>query len=333
MQALVLVGGRGTRLLPLTETVPKPVLPLVDRPFLVFFLEWLGDHGVDDVVLACGFRPGVMQEVLADWAGDLPSLTWVVEDEPLGTAGAMRHALGHLEDEFLALNGDLLSDFDLGELIRFHREKGARATLGLKEVDDPGPYGLVELGPAGEVLGFSEKPEDPSALPPPPWLVNAGTYVLDRSIIEELPPGEALSIERDVFPRLAGDGMYGLGLEGYWMDIGTPERYLQATWDVLEGRLETSVPVRTDGVLVHDGSEVSPTATVGPRAVVGEGCTVADGADVRGSVLLSGAAIGSKASVADSILGGDAVVSDGELVEGEVRGQAPVVQNRGRDAR
>ncbi|MFM8889027.1 MAG: sugar phosphate nucleotidyltransferase, partial [Solirubrobacterales bacterium] len=205
--------------------------------------------------------------------------------------------------------------------------------LGLKEVDDPGPYGLVELGPEGEVLGFSEKPEDPSALPPPPWLVNAGTYVLTRSVIEDLPPGEALSIERDVFPRLAGDGMYGLGLEGYWMDIGTPERYLRATWDVLEGRIETSVPVQTDGVLAVEGSEVSPTATVGPRAVVGEGCSVAEGADVRGSVLLSGAAIGSKASVIDSILGADVVVSEGELVEGEVRGQAPVVQNRGRDAR
>ncbi|MFM9053271.1 MAG: NDP-sugar synthase, partial [Solirubrobacterales bacterium] len=156
---------------------------------------------------------------------------------------------------------------------------------------------------------------------------------LTRSVIEDLPPGEALSIERDVFPRLAGDGMYGLGLEGYWMDIGTPERYLRATWDVLEGRIETSVPVQTDGVLAVEGSEVSPTATVGPRAVVGEGCTVAEGADVRGSVLLSGAAIGSKASVIDSILGADVVVSEGELVEGEVRGQAPVVQNRGRDAR
>ena len=252
MQALVLVGGRGTRLLPLTETVPKPVLPLVDRPFLVFFLEWLADHGVDEVVLACGFRPEVMEEVLAGWAGDLPDLTWVVEEEPLGTAGAIRHALEHLEGEFLALNGDLLSDFDLGELVRFHREKGARATLGLKEVADPGPYGLVELGTGGQVTGFSEKPEDPSTLPPPPWLVNAGTYVLDRSVIEDLPPDENLSIARDVFPRLAGHGLYGLGLEGYWMDIGTPDRYLQATWDVLEGRIETSVPVREDGVLVFD---------------------------------------------------------------------------------
>ncbi|MFZ9669711.1 MAG: sugar phosphate nucleotidyltransferase [Solirubrobacterales bacterium] len=333
MQALVLVGGRGTRLLPLTETVPKPVLPLVDRPFLVFFLEWLADHGVDDVILACGFRPEVMEEVLTGWAGDLPALTWVVEEEPLGTAGAIRHALEHLEEEFLALNGDLLSDFDLGELVRFHREKGGRATLGLKEVDDPGPYGLVELGTGGEVTGFSEKPEDPSTLPPPPWLVNAGTYVLDRSVIEELPPDENLSIERDVFPGLAGHGLYGLGLEGYWMDIGTPDRYLQATWDVLEGRIETSVPTREDGVLIVGGDDVSPTATIGPRAVVGEGCTVAEGASVRETVLLSGASVGPKASVTGSIIGADVEVSEGEVVEGEVRGRAPVVQNRGRNGR
>jgi mannose-1-phosphate guanylyltransferase len=333
VQALVLVGGRGTRLLPLTETVPKPVLPLVDRPFLVYFLEWLATHGVDRVVLACGFRPEVMKKVLGEGGDGLPAITWVVEDEPLGTAGAMRHALEYLDEEFLALNGDLLSDFDLGGLVRHHRESGALATLGLKEVDDPGPYGLVELAGDGTVAGFSEKPGDASKLPPGPWLVNAGTYVLTRPVIEALPAGENISIERDVFPGLVGHGMAGLRLDGYWMDIGTPERYLQATWDVLEGRFETSVPAPDDSVCLSGEVVLSPESKVGPRVVLGDGCAVAEGASVRRSVLFPGVSIGPGAHVENSILGVGEVVGEAERVVGEVRGHADVVQNRGSDVR
>ena len=328
MQALVLVGGRGTRLLPLTETVPKPVLPLVDRPFLVYFLEWLAGHGVDEVVLACGFKPEVMKEVLGDGGEGLPSLTWVVEDEPLGTAGAMRHALDHLEEDFLALNGDLLSDFDLSRLVNHHREAGGKATLGLKEVEDPAPYGLVEVADDGRVTGFSEKPEDPSELPPAPWLVNAGTYVLSRQVIEDLPPGENISLERDVFPGLAGEGMTGLRLDGYWMDIGTPDRYLQATWDVLEGKIHTSVPTSTDALFLADPVDVSPESRLGPRAVVSRDCEIAAGAEVTRSVLFPGVIVGPGAQVVDSILGSGETVGEGERVVGEVRGTAAVVQNR-----
>lgn len=328
MQALVLVGGRGTRLLPLTEKVPKPVLPLVDRPFLVHFLEWLARHGVDRVVLACGFAPDVMKTVLGDGGEALPEITWVVEAEPLGTAGAMRHALEHLEQEFLALNGDLLSNFDLGRLVAFHREKGASATLGLKQVEDPSSYGLVELDGEGRVTGFREKPEDPDSLPPGPWLVNAGTYVLSRSVIEDLPPDRNLSIERDVFPGLAGQGMVGLGLEGYWMDIGTPERYLQATWDVLEGTVETGVEPVPGGVWVSERAEVEAGAELGPRVVVSERCRIGAGARVTGSVLLSGAVVGSGAVVSDSILGTGESVGRDERVEGEVRGRADLMENR-----
>lgn len=333
MQALVLVGGRGTRLLPLTESVPKPVLPLVDRPFLVHFLEWLAGYGVDRVVLACGFAPDVMREALAEWRGDLPTLTWVVEDEPLGTAGAMRHALDSLDDEFLALNGDLLSNFDLGRLVDFHREKGADVTLGLKEVDDPAPYGLVELAEGGAIRGFREKPEDPGSLPPAPWLVNAGTYVLSRTVIEALPAGRNLSIERDVFPDLAGKGMFGLALEGHWIDIGTPERYLEATWDVLERRVETPVESVAAATWIAAGAEVSPAAEVGPRVVVSDRCRIGEGARVTGSVLLEGSVVGPGAIVSDSILGTGETVPPGQEVTGEVRGRADLLENRSRDDR
>lgn len=333
MQALVLVGGRGTRLLPLTETVPKPVLPLVDRPFLVHFLEWLAGHGVDRVVLACGFAPDVMKQALAGWEGALPALTWVVEEEPLGTGGAMRHALDHLDEEFLALNGDLLSNFDLGRLVEFHREKGAGATLGLKEVEDPAPYGLVELAEDGGVRGFREKPEDPESLPPAPWLVNAGTYVLSRTVIETLPAGRNISIERDVFPDLAGKEMFGLALEGHWIDIGTPERYLEATWDVLEGRVETPVESGPEATWIAAGAEVSPAAEVGPRVVVSDHSRIDEGARVTGSVLLEGSVVGPGAVVSDSILGTGEVVAPGQQVTGEVRGRADLLENRSRDDR
>lgn len=333
MQALVLVGGRGTRLLPLTETVPKPVLPLVDRPFLVHFLEWLAGHGVDRVVLACGFAPDVMKQALAGWEGGLPALTWVVEEEPLGTGGAMRHALDHLDEEFLALNGDLLSNFDLGRLVEFHREKGAGVTLGLKEVEDPAPYGLVELAEDGGVRGFREKPEDPESLPPAPWLVNAGTYVLSRTVIETLPAGRNISIERDVFPDLAGKEMFGLALEGHWVDIGTPERYLEATWDVLEGRVETPVESGPEATWIAAGAEVSPAAEVGPRVVVSDHCRIDEGARVTGSVLLEGSVVGPGAVVSDSILGTGEVVAPGQQVTGEVRGRADLLENRSRDDR
>lgn len=333
MQALVLVGGRGTRLLPLTEAVPKPVLPLVDRPFLVHFLEWLAGHGVDRAVLACGFAPEVMREVLGDGGKGLPELTWVIEEEPLGTAGAMREALEHLDDEFLALNGDLLSDFDLARLVDFHREKGAAATLGLKQVDDPAPYGLVDLDEQGSIRGFREKPDDPGSLPPAPWLVNAGTYVLSRSVIEQLPAGQNISIERDVFPGLAGEGMFGLALDGYWMDIGTPERYLQATWDVLEGTVSSSIEPVPNAVWVSHEAEVTADAELGPRVVISAGCRVGEGARVSSSVLLAGAVVGAGAVVSDSILGSGGMVEPGETVMGEVRGRADLVENRGRDDR
>lgn len=333
MQALVLVGGRGTRLLPLTEAVPKPVLPLVDRPFLVHFLEWLAGHGVDRAVLACGFAPEVMREVLGDGGEGLPELTWVIEEEPLGTAGAMREALEHLDDEFLALNGDLLSDFDLGRLVEFHREKGAAATLGLKQVEDPAPYGLVDLDEQGSIRGFREKPDDPDSLPPAPWLVNAGTYVLSRSVIEQLPAGQNISIERDVFPGLAGEGMFGLALDGYWMDIGTPERYLQATWDVLEGTVSSSIEPVRDAVWVSPEAEVMAGAELGPRVVISAGCRVGEGARVSSSVLLAGAVVGAGAVVSDSILGSSGAVGPQEAVTGEVRGRADLVENRGRDDR
>src|SRR6478609_1107142 len=201
MQAIVLVGGEGTRLRPLTLAVPKPALTLVDRPFLAYMVEWLAGHGVTEVVLACGFLPDVLREALGD--GELAGarIRYVAEPEPRGTAGAIRFAadeLGEdLEDRFLALNGDVLTDLDLTALLRAHEERRARATLGLHPVEDSSAYGLVSSGPEGEVLEFLEKTGEAA-----PGEVNAGMYVLESSVLDLIPSGENVSIERDVFPRL-----------------------------------------------------------------------------------------------------------------------------------
>ena len=321
MQAIVLVGGEGTRLRPLTETVPKPALTLVDRPFLAYMIEWLAGHGVTEVVLACGFLPDVLREALVgeeERAG--ARIRFVVEPEPLGTAGAIRFAadqLGdRLEDRFLALNGDVLTDLGLTTLLQEHRERSARATLGLYGVEDSAAYGLVRTGDEGEVLEFTEKTGEPV-----PGEINAGAYVLERSVLDLIPPGENVSIEREVFPLLVGAGLHGLRLDGYWMDIGTPERYLQASWDILEQRVETKVEPTAVGVLFGAGVEVDEEATVGPRVVLGAGCRVGAGAEVHESVLLDGCVVGEGARVGGSILAPGVEVAPGASLEGAVAGE------------
>ncbi|HEU5252277.1 MAG TPA: NDP-sugar synthase [Solirubrobacterales bacterium] len=321
MQAIVLVGGEGTRLRPLTSDVPKPAVTLVDRPFLAYAIEWLAAHGVTEVVLACGFLPDVLRAALADEeerAG--VEIAYVAEPEPLGTAGAIRFAadaLGErLEDRFLALNGDVLADLDLSALVRAHEEAGAEATIALHPVADSAAYGLVSCDADGAVLEFTEKTGEPV-----PGQINAGAYVLERSVLDLVPAGEAVSIEREVFPRLVGAGLYGLLLEGYWMDIGTPERYLQASWDILEGRVATRVEPTAGGMLVAAGAEIAEGASVGPRAVVSAGCRVEPGAQVRDSVLLDGCTVGRDALVEESILAPGAEVEPGASLRNAVVGR------------
>jgi mannose-1-phosphate guanylyltransferase len=301
--------------------VPKPALTLVDRPFLAYMIEWLAGHGVTEVVLACGFLPDVLRGALAgeeERAG--ASIRYVVEPERRGTAGAIRYAadqLGdYLDDRFLALNGDVLTDLDLGALLRAHAERGAQATLGLHPVDDSSAYGLVRSGPEGEVLEFLEKTGERA-----PGEVNAGMYVLERSVLDLIPPDEEVSIERDVFPRLVGQGLHGLCLGGYWMDIGTPERYLQSSWDILERRVETRVEPTAPGLLVGAETEIAPGATIGPRAVLGRGCRIGEAAEIRDSVVLDGCSVGGGARVIGSIVSANVEIAAGASLQGAVVGE------------
>ncbi len=324
MQAIVLVGGEGTRLRPLTEFVPKPALTLVDRPFLAYMIEWLGSHGVDEAVLACGFLPDRLRAALGDGEHAGVKLTYVTEPDRRGTAGAIRfaaEALGdRLEERFLALNGDVLTDLDLTRLQHAHADRAARATLGLYEVEDSSAYGLVDYDDTGAVHAFTEKTGEAI-----PGQINAGAYVLERSVLDLIPAGREVSIETEVFPHLVGNGLYAELLAGYWMDIGTQERYLQATWDILEGRVETAVNATSPGVFVGSGCAVSDSARITSRAVVSSGCSVGATAEVAGSVLLDGCKIGEGARVTGSILAPGAVVDAGAEVIGTMVGSNQLI--------
>jgi mannose-1-phosphate guanylyltransferase len=319
MQAIVLVGGEGTRLRPLTETIPKPALTLVDRPFLAYMLEWLAAHGITEAVLACGFLPDVLRQALGEHERAGLRLRYVTEPQRLGTAGAIRFAadaLGEdLDRSFLVLNGDVLADLDLTALVRAHRERGGRASIALHPVEDTAAYGLVEAGADGRVRAFAEKTGEPV-----PGEINAGAYLLERSVLDLIPPGREVSIEREVFPRLVGDGLGALRLDGYWRDIGTPDSYLQATWDILEGRVATAVRPTAPGLFVAPGAEIG-AARIGPRAVVSAGCRVAAGAEVRDSVLLDGCSVGEGARVSGSVLAPGVTVQAGAEVSGAVLGR------------
>jgi mannose-1-phosphate guanylyltransferase len=327
VQAVVLVGGEGTRLRPLTDDVPKPALTLVDRPFLAYMIEWLATHGVTEAVLACGFLPDVLRDALGEGEHAGVRLTYVTEPERRGTAGAIRFAadaLGDdLDDRFLALNGDVLTDLDLGALMNAHRRRRARATIALHPVEDSAAYGLVSTDGAGQVTEFFEKTGERA-----PGEINAGAYLLERSVLDLIPPEREVSIEREVFPRLVGEGLGGLRLDGYWMDIGTPERYLQATWDILEDRVATRVRPTAPGLLFAAGAEVSAAASVGPRAVVSTRCRVAAGAQIRDSVLLEGCSVGEGARVSDCVLGAGVTVDAGAELSGTVLGREERVPQR-----
>jgi mannose-1-phosphate guanylyltransferase len=334
LQALILAGGEGTRLRPLTSTIPKPVVPLAGRPFISYMLQWLHRHGVDDVILGCGFMADGVRSVLGDGAGLGVRLRYLEEPRPLGTGGALKFAEDLLDERFLMLNGDVLTDVDLTAQLALHERTGARATLALMAVEDPSAYGLVRCAEDCSVTEFVEKPGPEQR---ETALINAGAYVLEREILGTMAPaGTNISIERDVFPTLVGNGLFGYAASGYWLDIGTPERYLQATYDILEGNVTTEVGrhleesrlVSVDGgtiegrvvppALVGPWCTLCPGSVVGDRSVLGESVTVGEGAHVESSVLLDGASVGAGSIVRGSIIGPAAAIGDHCHIEGGV---------------
>ncbi|HUN79837.1 MAG TPA: NDP-sugar synthase [Solirubrobacteraceae bacterium] len=341
MQAVILVGGEGTRLRPLTSTVPKPVVPLVDRPFIAYMLQWLCQHGIEDVIMSCGFLASGVRNVLGDGSAFGIRLRFVEEPDPRGTAGALKFAESMLDERFLMLNGDVLTDIDLSAQIAQHERTGARATLALVPVEDPSAYGLVHLRDDNSVVDFVEKPSSDQI---DTNLISAGAYVLQREILELVPPDRNVSIEREVWPLLIGDGLYGFPSESYWMDIGTPARYLQGTFDIIEGNVRTALAeqlgpgyllvdpdARIDGrvippAVVQRGVTVAADAHVGSLVVLGQGVTIGAGSSVERAVVLNGAVVGQGCTLRDCIVAGGCRIGDGtQITDGAVLGEGVTI--------
>jgi len=317
IKAVVLVGGEGTRLRPITETWPKPLVPLMDRPSLDHVLDHLASHGVHEVVLSSGYLESTFHAFIQERHGD-PIITWITETEPLGTGGAIVNALGslHTDQPFLALNGDILTDLDLTAMLALHRDRGATATIALHHVEDARPFGLVPTQPDGRVLGFREKPAELI-----PGDINAGTYVLEPSALAGWEPGRNVSIEREIFPALIEQGrsLYGFLSDAYWMDLGTPEQYLQAHFDLLDGKVRGHREYPAPFFIL--GGSVRRGATVGRHVVLGPGVYVGEGAEIEESVLHEGASVGQNATVRRSIVGPGAFVDSWARLIDSVLGQ------------
>jgi mannose-1-phosphate guanylyltransferase len=308
MRAVVLVGGFGTRLRPLTDVTPKQMLPIVNRPMIERVLEHLHRHGVGEAVLSLGYRPDAFSAAYPDDRCAGVKLCYAVEDEPLDTAGAIRFAAeeaGLDRETVLVANGDILTDLDIGALVEFHEHSGAEGTIALHRVNDPSAYGVVPTDADGQVLAFVEKPSREDA---PSDRINAGTYVLEPELLRRIPRGRPVSIERETFPDVVTDGgLFALADESYWIDAGTPLTYLRAQLDLLDG-----VRGPPENGLAPD-AKVSSEAIV-ERTVLGPACEIGAGARVRGSVLLAGARVEERAQVDDSILGAGATVHRGGAI-------------------
>ncbi len=326
-RAIVLVGGFGTRLRPLTNSTPKQMLPIVNRPMIEHVLEHLEGHGITDAVLSLGYRPDAFQEAYPGARHGSVRLGYAVEPEPLDTAGAIRFAARHagIDSTFVVCNGDVLTDLDVTDLIARHRAAGADATIALHRVADPSAFGVVPTDADGRVEAFVEKPPPGEA---PTDAINAGTYVLEPSVLDRIADGVAVSIERVTFPELvATRKLFAFVSDTYWIDTGTPANYLQAQFDLLDGLRGAAVDgidpeaiVSSDAIVKH--SVIAERVAVGAGAsivdsVVMAGATIGDGVVVSGSIVGPGARIGAGARLTGlSVIGLEADVAPGEQLDG-----------------
>ena len=316
MKAVILAGGEGTRLRPLTLTTPKPVVPIVDRPFLRHQLDMLTGAGVSDVVFSLAYRPERIEAVFGDGSRDGKRIRYVVEETPLGTGGAVKNAEPYLDDVTLVFNGDVLTDLDLAGVVREHRESNAAVTIVLTPVPNPAAYGLVEFDADRRVTRFLEKP-DPAQITTD--TINAGIYVLQTATLDLMPPAVNHSIERAFFPALLrrGDRVMAHVHRGYWIDIGTPEKYLQAHGDILAGRFEVALDgVAVGGGWAHGSARLEGASLTGPF-YVGAGCVVAPGARLLpGAVLTEAVTVAPGATIRNSVLWGGTEVGNDSVVDG-----------------
>ena len=346
MKAVILVGGRATRLLPLTANTPKAMVPVVNVPFLEHVIHRLKTHGIDEIVLAQGHLAGPIESFLGDGSQFGVKIRYSMEEKPLGTAGAIKQAERYLDGTFAVLNGDIFDNLDVTQMVAFHRSHRAVATIALTPVEDPTAYGLVETEVDGRVKRFLEKPSQEEITTN---MINAGTYVLETDILSQVPADTNVSIERVVFPGLLAQGrpVYAFVSPGYWIDMGTPEKYLQLHRDLLTGKCP-GFNMPPDSRIIGDGCNVDSTADIVGPVIIGPACSIKARARIVGpsavaahasleedsavdnSVLWRSARLQQGARVANSILGDNCSLGSGCVVDGAVLGDNVVVASGAR---
>jgi NDP-sugar pyrophosphorylase family protein len=317
MQGLILAGGKGTRLRPLTVNTPKPIVPICNKAFLLYQIEMLRRAGITNIALCLSYQPSKIEQLLGDGSEYGVHLRYTVEPQPMGTAGAYKFAAGLITEPTVVFNGDILTDIDLKAVIREHQERKADATVVLQPVEDPRAYGLVETEADGRVRCFKEKPKTEAEITTNN--INAGTYVLEPHILNYIPDGETYSFEYQLFPSLLerGERFFAhIPKRCYWMDIGTPERYLQAHHDLLAG----DVP----RIHINDklaGGDISPAAQIDDLSLIGLGSTIKAGATIINSAIGPGCYIEEKAHIENSVIWGHTRVSVSACLNGVIIGR------------
>lgn len=345
MKAILLAGGVGTRLRPLTLNTPKPVVPIFDRPFLHYQIDLLRRvPEVDEIILSLNYQPERIERVFGDGTSLGVRLRYLVEPFPLGTGGAIKFAEPHLDGSVIVFNGDVLTEIDLGAVVALHRERRARATIVLTPVDDPAAYGLVEVDGTGRVRQFLEKPSPDEITCN---TINAGIYVLEADTFDRIPPGTTWSVERRYFPSLIerGETFMAYVNPEYWLDIGTPAKYVQAHRDIMDGRLDAppfhgrardfrSVdPAATVAAkaelhgpcFVAAGASIADGARIAPYSVIGPGCVVANDAVIDASIVWADTTVGEGATVVESIVGRGVRIGDRATVNRAIVGDQSVL--------
>lgn len=325
LEAVLLVGGKGTRLRPLTINTPKPMLPVAGVPFTEHQIARAREAGVTRIVLGTSYKAEVFEKHFGDGSEFGIEIVYVTEDEPLGTGGAIRNVASELrsgpDDPVLIFNGDVLSGLDINRLVDKWREADAAVALYLTRVDDPRAFGLVPTDESGRVTEFREKPTTPEEIVTDQ--INAGCYVFRRSVIDSIPAGQVVSVERETFPGLLESGANVIGVvdEGYWLDLGTPAAFVQGSADLVTGRAPSpALPGPCGEALVMSGAHVAPDAQISGGSVIGAGAEVRAGAIVESSVVVEGAKIGAGSIVRNSVIGRDAVLGECVVLEGVVIG-------------
>lgn len=321
MKAVILVGGKGTRLLPLTSNIPKAMVPVLNVPLLEHIIRHLNSHHVDEIILALGHLPEPIREYFSDGKRLGVKIYYSYEDTPLGTAGALKNAERYLSSTFLALNGDSFTDLDITAMLEFHKKKQAKITIALTSVTDPTSYGIIKTHTDGKITGFIEKPGHKAITNN---MINAGTYILEPEVLAEIPVQTKVSIEREVFPKLIAreKTVYGYSSSAYWLDVGTSEKYLQITRDLLNGKCQQHVTKSFDGILIGQHSNIHNTVEIQPPVLIGEGCSIKKGVKLIGPVT-----IGNGCTIEEKSILRDCIIWENVQIERNVEVQSSIVGN------